>query len=187
MKLGDIAEVIIGILVSRERTLNGEYEYSLFSFKSCNNDEKANNITTNRNLDKQLTCEGDILFQLTYPNKIIYVDKNLENLLITSQICIIRPKKEIIDSIYLKWYLCSEKCSEQIALNITGSSIKKISVSDLRNTKIPCIELDKQRKIRDLIKLWDDEKKIMETIIQKKDLLYKKIIEDIINDALEGE
>lgn len=178
MELKALADVIIGVLVSREQVLDGTYSYSLFPMHY--KDAPDYTITTKKDLSHKLTQEGDILFQLTYPNKVIYIDKKLENFLVTSQMCIIRPKKEIVNSIYLKWYLESEPCRAQIALNITGSSIKKISVMDLRNINIPCIPLDKQRKISDLIKLWNNEKQVLETIIEKKDLLYKNAILEII-------
>ena len=71
---------------------------------------------------------------------------------------------------------------QQINFNITGSTVKKISVSDLRKIKIPQIDLSTQKKIKDLIELWEREKKVLNKIISKKNNLYKSIIEEIIVD-----
>lgn len=180
MELGVIADVIIGVLVNREQNYQGNISYTLFNIKTCNDDKIKTKINTNKNLDRKLTKVGDILFQLTYPNNIIYIDEVLKDLLVTSQMCIIRPNEKIINSKYLKWYLESDKGREQIMLNINGSSIKKISVNDLRKINIPVLDMEKQKKISDLMELWEKEKDILQTLIQKKDFLYKSIINGIV-------
>ena len=130
MKLEEVANVIIGILANREQDKDGKYQYNLFNIKNYEEGINKNTKIITRNcFDKKLTQKGDIIFRLVYPNKIIYVDDKYENLIITSQMCIIRPDTELIDPIFLKWYLESELCKDKILLNLTGSSIKKISVN----------------------------------------------------------
>lgn len=185
MKLEDVANVMIGVLVNREQDSQGEFEYSLLNIKGSSNDSIIKSITTNKNLDRKLTRVGDIIFQLTYPNKIWYIDESLKDFLVTSQMCIIRPNEEILDPRYLKWYLESENGSEQIFFNVRGSSIKKISVNDLRKIKIPILNMEKQKNIKDLIVLWENEKNVLQALIEKKEFLYGSIIIGIVNDFLE--
>lgn len=181
MKLEQMAEVIIGILVSREEDKDGYYTYRLFNLKAHEEGKNEfSEIRTRNCFDKKLTKQGDIIFRLVCPNKLVYVDNAYENLLIPSQMCIIRPKQNMVDSIFLKWYLESDLCREQILLNVAGSSIQKISVNAVRNIDIPEIEIEKQKKIRDLIELWMQEKNIMEMMIDRKEKLYDSIIEEII-------
>lgn len=181
MKLGQLAEVIIGVLVSREKNIEGSNQYKLFNLKSY--EEKTDDyleIKTRNYFDKQVTRNKDIVFRLVCPNKIIYIDEKYENLLIPSQMCIIRANPNLIDPTFLKWYLETDMCQNQILLNVTGSSIQKISVNALRNIDIPELKLEKQKNIKDLINLWKEEKKIMEMMIDRKDKLYSSIIDEII-------
>ena len=180
MELRQVADVILGILVSREKKESGIYKYQLFSFDDYDKgDNQYTLIEANEFFANKLVMKDDIIFRLVCPNKMIYIDKEFDNLLISSQVCIIRAKKDMLDSKFLKWYLESEMGKEQLLLNATGSSIKKISISALKQVKVPLISLEKQKKIGDLIKLWDDEKETVKKIMSKKEILYNSIIEDI--------
>lgn len=181
MKLEQLADVIIGVLVNREKNVEGDYEYSLFNLKAY--EERTDEylkIKTKNSFDKQVTKNGDLVFRLICPNKVIYISEKYTSLLVPSQMCIIRPNKELIDPIFLKWYLESDLCKDKIALNVTGSTIQKISVNALRKIEIPELKLETQKKIRDLIELWQKEKEVLEMTIDTKEKLYNNIIEEII-------
>ena len=90
MRLEEVAQVIIGVLSKRENDSNGENSYELFSLKN------KETLRTNKNLSDKLAQKGDLLFRLLSPNKIIYVDENIEGKLIPSQFCIIRANREKI-------------------------------------------------------------------------------------------
>ena len=184
MELGQIAEIIIGILVSREAKTDGCYSYSLFDLKNYEMNQGEDVIIhTSRFFDKQITQPNDLIFRLVCPNKIVYVhDSKTENKLITSHFCIIRLRENMIDPVFLKWYLEYGDGQRQILFNITGSTVKKISVSDLRKIKIPKIDLATQKKLKDLMELWEREKTVLREIINKKDYLYNSIIEEVITD-----
>ena len=182
MKLEEVSQVSIGILTSREVTEIGENEYKLFNLKNYDNQEEYEDVKTLKNFDDKLTRRGDLLIRLVYPNRIIYIDGDMENLLVPSQMCIIRVDPKKVDSQYLKWYLESESGKERILENITGSSIQKISVSDLRKLEVPIIALEKQKGITDLVNLWNKQKQISEEIIRQKEVLYNTYINEIIEE-----
>ena len=114
MKLEEVSQVSIGILTSREVTEIGENEYKLFNLKNYDNQEKYEDVKTLKNFDDKLTRKGDLLIRLVYPNRIIYIDGEMENLLVPSQMCIIRVDPKKVDSQYLKWYLENERGKERI-------------------------------------------------------------------------
>lgn len=181
MELDKIATVIIGILVNREANDEGQYKYNLFNLKNYEEGiYEYSEIGTKNNFDNKLTKKGDIIFRLVCPNKIVYIDEKNEGLIISSQLCIIRPNPDKIDSLFLKWYLESELCREQLLLNVTGSSIQKVSVNALRKFWIPQIDLEKQKKISNLIELSEKERNVMKKILDTKQKLYNGIIEEII-------
>lgn len=180
MKLEDISNISIGVLTSRELNNLGEYEYKMFNLKNYDSQESYEIVRTFRKFEDKLTKKDDILIRLVYPNRVIYINEEMENLLVPSQMCLIRPNKDNINPEFLKWYLESDIGKQKILLNVTGSTIPKITVSSLRNIDIPIISLENQITIANLIKLWDKEKNVLEEIIKEKDILYNNIITQLI-------
>ncbi len=186
MKLGEISKVLLGVLLNREEDINGEQKYKVFNLKSYEEKAAYEDFFTDKCLDEKMTQEGDLLFRLVSPNKVVYIDKKLENLLVPSQMCIIRPDKKKINAIFLKWYLENNPGQEKIKQELRGSSIQKIAVNDLRNIEIPTLEWEKQEQIEDLIELWKREKEILQLLITNKDKLYNNIIEEMIEGRHEN-
>lgn len=180
MKLEEIADVSIGILANREIVENGKYEYKMFHLKNYEEEQEYQIVRTQKDFSGKTTKQGDLLFRLVVPNKIIYVDKKQENLLVNSQLCIIRPDVTKISPIFLKWYLESQSGREKIMIEQKGSSIQKISVASLKKIEIPEVDRKEQEKIEDLIEIWEQEKQVMQSIIETKDMLYENMIEQII-------
>lgn len=181
MKLEEIAQIMVGVLIKRENDKNGENSYVLFSLKNNEENQKYEELRTNKNLNEKLAQKGDLLVRLLYPNKIIYVDEAIEGMLVSSQFCIIRAEKEKINPIVLKWYLESKKIKEELEKKITGSIIKSMPISNLKTLEIPNIPIKEQEKMEQLIKLWEKEKEISEKIMEEKEKLYNFYLEEMIN------
>ena len=182
MKLQEVSEVSIGVLLNREDVTDGHIEYNVFNIKNYEENKEYEKFHTNKNLDEKLTKEGDILFRLVSPNKIIYISKKEENLLVPAQLCIIRVNKEKINPKFLKWYFENSPGKDRIMQELTGSSIQKISVTSLRNIELPKIKIEKQNIIKDFIELWGKEKQVLEQLIENKEQVYNSIIEEIIEE-----
>lgn len=180
MKLEEIAQVMIGVLTKREKSENGGNSYLLFSLKNYEEEKEYEEFRTNKDLNNKQAQKGDLLFRLLYPNKIIYVNDSLEGVLIPSQFCIIRPIKEKVNPIVLKWYLESKQAEKDLKSRVTGSIIKSMPVNSLKDLEVPNIPLDRQKQIQELIELWDKEKEITNQIIKEKAKLYNFYIGEII-------
>jgi len=180
MKLEEIAQLMIGILTKREQDESGENSYLLFSLKNHEENQEYEEFKTNKDFTNKLVKEGDLLFRLIYPNKIIYVDEMLDGLLIPSQFCIIRTRKEKMDPIVLKWFLQSKIAEEEMSSKITGSIIKSMPLSNLKTLNIPRIPKQQQKDMKKLIELWEKEKEISEKILEEKEKLYNYYLEEII-------
>lgn len=178
MKLEDFSQIMIGIVTKREENKNGLNRYELFSLKSYEENLEYEEITTVKDLSDKVIKEGDLLFRLLYPNRIAYVDKRLEGMLIPSQFCIIRVNKDVMDPIVLKWYLESGK--SELSSKVTGSVIKSMTVASLKSLKVPNITKNDQEKMRKLITLWEEEKNITKKILEEKEELYDAYLEEII-------
>lgn len=186
MKLEEITNTFTGVLTTREVDKNGNNSYKLFNLKDYEN--QTNNyelLPTNKDLTSKKIMEGDLIFRLIYPNKILYVDEKISGMIVPSQWCIIRPNQKFVRAKYLKWYLESEDGKEKIMPSIIGSTIQKISINALKKIDIPLIKLQRQKNIEDLIELWEEEKKIMNEAINKKEILYNAIIKETIQEEVE--
>lgn len=180
MKLEEIAQLMIGVLAKRERDTNGENSYLLFSLKDYEEKQEYEELKTNKNLNNKLAKEGDLLFRLIYPNKVIYVDKNIEGLLVPSQFCIIRTQKEEINPIVLKWYLESNNAKEELNSKITGSIIKSMTLANLKTLEIPYVPSNVQNKMQKLIELGEQEKIITKKILEEKEKLYNSYLTEMM-------
>ena len=182
MRIKDVAQIFIGILTTREIDYNGNYYYKLFNIKNYDSQEQYETVKTDKLLDDKLTKEGDILIRLIYPNRVIYINEQMKDLLVPSQMCVIRVDRNKYNSDFLKWYLESDLGKEKLLDETKGSSIQKISVSSLKEIEIPNLSLDKQKTIADLISLWYQEKDTLQKIISNKDKLYNSLITEIIEN-----
>lgn len=177
MKLEEIAQVMIGVLAKREQEKEGENRYSLFSLKNYEEKQPYEELKTNKDLSEKVARRDDLLFRLLYPNKIIYVDEEIEGILIPSQFGIIRTQKEKMDPIVLKWYLESKKAKKELELQVTGSIIKSMPLTNLKKVSIPDISLENQENMKKLILLWKEEKEISQKILEEKEKLYDSYLE----------
>lgn len=183
MKLEEIAQVKIGVLAKRENDINGENCYELFSLKNYEEEKQYEILKTNKDLKDKIAQEGDLLFRLLAPTKIVFADRNIKGKLIPSQFCIIRTKKNIMDPIVLKWYLESENAKVFMNEITKGSIIKSTSVAELKKIEIPNISIDKQENMKQLISLWKKEKKCLERILNKKEILYNCYLEEMLEEG----
>lgn len=183
MKLAENAQIMIGVLTKREYDENGKNSYMVFSLKSYEEGQPYEELKTNKNLSDKLTRKGDLLFRLLYPNKIIYIDDKMEGKLVPSQFCIIRPYKEKMDSKVLKWLLESSSIKKELEEKVTGSIIKSMKVSTLQTLDIPHVSLENQSKMKELITLWEKEKKYSKEILEQKDKLYNIYLEELIRGS----
>lgn len=189
MKLEEIAYVITGIVLNRERAVDGENSYTLFSLKDYEENSAYETLITNKDLKEKLSQKGDLLFRILSPNRIIYVDESLENMLISSHFFIIRLNSDVLNPIVLKWYLESQEVKEILNLQITGSIMQSMPISAIKNLEIPDIIKENQNKMKTLIELWEKEKNISKQILEKKEKLYNHYLEELIKrgENCEGE
>ena len=94
--------------------------------------------------------------------------------------CIIRVQKEKIDPIVLKWYLESKTVQKELNAKITGSIIKTMPVASLRKIQIPEISQKQQEQMKQLIDLWEEEKKLVQKELEQKEKLYQQYLEKMV-------
>lgn len=188
-KLGEIAEITIGIVLNRKKANSEEQAYKKYNLFTIKGHEEQNyeEFYSIENLDDKCAIDQDILFRLTSPNKIISLENgNAEKLIIPSQFCIIRIKdKKRFKPSFIKILLETQGAQNQIKEKIKGTTIKSITITDLKKIEIPEIKMEKQEEISKIAKIWEEQKKYLEKLILDKQDFVSKYIEEKIKEGMD--
>ena len=95
---------------------------------------------------KRLTKEGDIIIKLSAPYNALIVDKDHENMLVSSFCSIIRGV-EGINKKYLVAFLNSDICQKKLESSVAGSLMSILSNGKIGELEIPIPSEDKQEEI----------------------------------------
>lgn len=191
MKLGEIAEIKTGLVLTRKKA-NIKYEvkdkYNLLTLNNIETDGVFNNkpfeiFLSNAKLDKQyFTQEEDILIRLSQPNTAVYIDENKVGLLVPSYFAIIKLKTEDFIPQYITWYLNSNRFKKELLRYQTGSTITTTNISILKSINIKVIPMEKQKQIAKLQKLHLREKYLLKQLIDEKEKYYKAITNKLLKE-----
>ncbi len=191
MKLGDIADIKIGLILSRKKA-ELEYQvkksYKLITLKNVEDDGMPNDtpfevFESDEELDAQyFTNEGDILMRLSYPNTALYISEDLVDLLIPSYFAIIRLKEgQGFIPEYISWYLNSDTTKRELIKAQTGTSVFTTNKSTLSSLDIKKISIKRQEAIVELQRLHWRERYLLNKLICEKEKLYRGVTDKLIN------
>ena len=97
---------------------------------------------------KRLTKEGDIVVKLSSPYSAVIIDKNHEDMLVSSFCSIIRDVKGINKN-YLVAFLNSDVCQKQLESSVAGTLMSILSNGKLADIEIPLPKESIQKEIGD--------------------------------------
>ena len=101
----------------------------------------------NRFDKKEIPLYGDILMgKAASIGKIAIIDRNIR-MQIWSPLAIIRANENIVNNIFLKYYLLSNSAQTEIELKSTSNTQKNIAMEDIENIIIPLPSIDEQKLI----------------------------------------
>ena len=197
IKISELFDIQIGLIVSRkavdfiERTNNSNYsKYNVLSLKSLTEDNTINmkyftEIYTKDIMDKKyLTKENDVIVRLVNPLKSFVVTKELENIVVPSQLLKLTNKKDnnILSeyvSVYLNLFFNTKKNQKYREDTWLVNSIKQSTVSDM---EIPIIDIKKQEEIINFYKLSKKEISLYKNLAEKKEQLNNKFLQNLIEN-----
>ena len=121
--------------------------------------------------------EGDLLFTIVGTIGRSYVVKD-EKMVFQRSVAVIKPKHNLINSIYLKYFLSSQDGMDQINKMAHGVAQKGIYLSDLKKILIKVPDIDKQNIFESFVSLIDKLKfNCQQRIKLYQELLDKKMDE----------
>lgn len=191
--LSKIANLRMGVVLNRKKAdMSKEQKlyYSVVSLKSFNENAIYDNTFADEFISKEQIKEdyqvkqGDILLRLREPNFAVYIDKEYENLIYPSLMVRVKLQDSRFDANFIAHYLNSNTVKKALSTELSGTTIPMIKVTDVYEIKIPLINLDKQKKIVEYLKLAHQENELLQNLINQKQKYSKEIFETL---ALQGE
>ncbi|KLE05812.1 restriction endonuclease [Aliarcobacter butzleri L353] len=193
MTLSKIANLRMGVVLNRKKAdMSKEQKlyYSVVSLKSFNENAIYDNTFADEFISKEQIKEdyqvkqGDILLRLREPNFAVYIDKEYKNLIYPSLMVRVELQDSRFDANFIAHYLNSNIVKKALSTELSGTTIPMIKVTDVYEIKIPLINLDKQKKIVEYLKLAQQESELLQNLINQKQKYSKEIFETL---ALQGE
>ena len=133
------------------------------------------------------THENDVIVRLSSPYTATLITAELEGILIPSHFAIIRPDIKKIVPKYLCWLLNRENMKNRIAKNISGSAILgTISSGFFAGLTLKDIPIEKQHQIAEITKLSESECKLINKLIEQKEILTRQATEQIYRGTKRG-
>lgn len=116
-------------------------------------------------------CDNSLLLSIngTIGNVAIY---NNERIMLGKSACYINPSAKILRD-FLFFYLQNSKIQKYFILELTGSTIKNLSLTSIKNTKLRLPSIQEQAKIAKLLRAIDERIATQNKIIEKLQSLIK--------------
>lgn len=190
-KLGDLADIKIGVVLSRKKDdsiISSSSRHKVVSLKSFNEDgvyesSFEDEFTPNEKLSNDyFVKKEDLLVRLRYPNHAVYIDKECENLTYTSLIARVRLKDERFNPKFITHFLNSRAVRKQLHRYIVGTAIPMASVANLNNIVVPFMDLDKQLAAVKFLEMARKERDLLKDLAENKDRLTKAIFNELIGE-----
>lgn len=189
MKLGDIAQIKTGLVLSRKKA-DLEYKvkasYKLLSLKNVSEegiiiDERFDEFISKDTLDSRyFTREGDILIRLSEPYTAVYISSEHSGLLIPSYFAIIKVKDHSILPQYLAWYLNTNYVKFELERSQFGTRIPSTNQNAIKNIPIKLYPVSKQKMLIELYQLHQKEKVLYKKLMEEKEQLFKGITQHLL-------
>ena len=119
---------------------------------------------------------GDVLLTVvgSYGKSAVIV--NDEPFLFQRHIACMKPRRELIDSQFMRWALCASAAQEQIEKKVTGIAQKTLSLSSLKSVTLPLPPLELQREFAGFAASVDKSKFAVQKALDELNATTKKIL-----------
>ncbi|WP_081743655.1 restriction endonuclease subunit S [Bacteroides timonensis] len=131
-------------------------------------------------------CDNSLLLSIngTIGNVAIY---NNERIMLGKSACYINPSAKILRD-FLFFYLQNSKIQKYFILELTGSTIKNLSLTSIKNTKLRLPSIQEQAKIAKLLRAIDEriatQNKIIEDLKKLKSAISEKLFKSAIGEIV---
>ena len=193
MRLGDVATVRCGLVLSRKQSPTPtNARYHLLNLRSI----IADGCVEMAMLDEYYAVEslsseylsqvGDVIVRLTAPYTAILVDDETAGMVVSSNFVIIRPNPRQLISGYLAWLLNTRKAKRVIFENTSSNMLGAINPKYFACMEVALPSIDRQSAIADLNALALKEGRLLRRLADEKKRYCDFIINTLQTDDKKG-
>lgn len=193
MKLGDIATVRSGLVLSRKLSrVPTKYRYSLLNLRSIATEGYIDNTfldvydAIERLAVDYLTQKNDVVIRLSAPYTSVLIDDETNGMLISSNFAVIRTDNKSISAEYLFWLLNTSKVKRQIFENTSSNMLGAIKPKFFADFEIDLLPMEDQKKIAALNKLARRERFLLTALAREKEKYYANVIDELQDKMIRG-
>lgn len=186
MKLGDIAVVRSGLVLSRKQARESTpYRYPLLTLRSIKEDGTIDVSQTDIfDATEPLSAEyvshaGDVIVRLSTPYTAVLVDDTTENMVVSSNFVIIRTDQRYLLPGYLFWVLNTPKVKRQMYENTSSNMLGAIKAKYFSEFEVSPLSISDQEKVAALNTLARREAALLRQLAEQKEILYADCIDRV--------
>ena len=186
MKLGNIATVRSGLVLSRKHARNSlGIKYLLLNLRSINtagyiDAEQLDVFEATENLSEDYLAQvGDVIVRLSVPYTAVLIDETTAGIVVSSNFVIIRADNRALLPEYLFWLLNTKKAKRSIYENSGSNMLGSINAKYFVDFDIPQLPIVKQRIIAEMNELALKEILLLKHLSEEKQRYYSLMIENI--------
>lgn len=187
MKLGNVAEIQTGLVLSRKQSTPSDsqsFQYKQLNLRCITNIGAINlneldPYTAGEKLKTDyLTRNGDVIVRLSTPYTAVLITEQ-SGLVVSSNFVIIRANAKHILPEYLYWLLNTEKIKRDIVRNASGSILGTIKPSYFADLYIKQLPVEKQQLVATINLLAHKEIRLLEELKIEKEIYYRQLTSKI--------
>lgn len=193
MKLGDIATVRSGLVLSRKQAHEpSDIRYPLLNLRSVNprgyiETDQLDVFDATENLSLEyLSQVGDVIIRLSSPYTAILIDKATTGMVISSNFVIIRTDRREILPEYLFWLINTPKVKRSIYENTSSNMLGAIKAKYFSDFEVPFLPIAKQQQIAAMNELALKETKLLRKLADEKECYYSLLIDRAYKEMKRG-
>lgn len=193
MKLGDVATVRSGLVLSRKQAREpSQNRYPLLNLRSINPggyvDLDAADIyhAVEALSTEYLSCKGDVIIRLSIPYTAVLIDESTSGMVISSNFVIVRADCKRILPEYLFWLLNTQQVKRQIFENTSSNMLGAIKPRYFTQFEVSSISLANQRKIAILHQMARKEYHLLNQLAKDKEKYYAHLIDKAQKEMRRG-
>lgn len=190
MQLNSFASVKTGLVLSRKRAdskKNAVIHYKQINLRAIDSDGQVNfdeleNYYADEKLSNDyITQQNDIIVKLIEPFTAVYINKQLEGLLVPSHYCIIKDVNKKFIPKFIYFCLNSQAVVKEFFNSLQGTVIKNIRPSTLQELKIAEISIKEQQNIVKFLDLQQQKLLLLKKLQQQEKLKQIYITNKLLN------
>ncbi len=143
-------------------------------------------INVNNPKKVNLVRRGDILFRAKgFQHDALYIDEQIDNVLVSAQFFILRTKSQIADPQYIAWYINQPTAQEYFNTVSAGTYVPSINRKNLLELEVELPDMAKQKLIADIYRLRRREQSLVRKLDDAKDSLINTVLLNVLTNKQE--